>query len=113
MNFFISLLGWFLWNIAELAIRDKQLREDGDPETSLKFAEYANEKKYIWIGSAACIPLLLWLSAQELGLKPLAPLIGHDVDWSDFYLLAAGPAFEIIIFAITQINRFIKKRGTT
>lgn len=110
MNFFISLLGWFLWNWAEIVIREKQLREDNDPTTVFRFREYADIKKYMWIGSAACIPLLLWLGSKQLGLKPLAPLIGHDVDWNDVYLLAAGPAFEVIIFCIGQLQRFIEKR---
>lgn len=110
MNFFISLLGWFLWNWAEITIKEKQLREDDDPNTIFKFREFAAIKKYAWIGSAACIPLLLWLGSKQLGLKPLAPLLGHELDWNDLYLLAAGPAFEIIIFLISQVNRIIEKR---
>lgn len=110
MNFFISLLGWFLWNWAELTIKDKQLREDNDPTTVFRFKDFASEKKYVWIGSLACVPLLLWLGSQKLGLQPLAPLLGHNFDWNDLYLLAAGPAFEIIIFISAQINRILKRK---
>lgn len=111
MNFFISLLGWFLWNWAEITIKERQLREDGDPTTNFRLRDFAAEKKYTWIGSLACVFLLLWLGAQKLGLKPLAPILGHEIDWNDLYLLAAGPAFEIIIFLIGQVNRILKKKA--
>jgi hypothetical protein len=112
MNFFISVLGWFLWNWAEITIREKQLREDGDPTTVFRFGEFSRQKVYTWVGSAACIPLLLWIGSSELGLKPLESLIGHELAWTDFYLLASGPAFEIIIFAIGQIDRILKKKAS-
>lgn len=112
MNFFISVLGWFLWNWAEVTIKEKQLREDGDPTTVFHIVEFTKQKVYTWVGSAACIPLLLWIGSSKLGLKPLAPLLGHELEWSDFYLLASGPAFEIIIFSIGQINRILKKKAS-
>jgi hypothetical protein len=111
MNFMVSLLGWFLWNWGELVIKQKQFDEDNDPSTNFTFSEHAKKKKYGWIGSLACVPLLLWIGAKQLSLDPLAPLIGHSLGWNDLYLLAAGPAFEIIIFFIGQIDRYIKKRA--
>jgi hypothetical protein len=112
MNFMISLLGWFVWNIAELVIRQKELEEDNDPSTNFYFGEYASKKKYTWIGSVACVPILLWIGYRQLNLDPLASIVGHPLGWNDLYLLGSGLFFELVIFLVIYARRFFKKRET-
>lgn len=112
MNFMISLLGWFLWNYVELLIEQRSLDEDGNPQTNFSFGDFVRKKKYSWIGSLACIPLLLWIGSKELSLDPFAPVIGVSLGWNDLYLLAAGPALEILIFFVLFVKKWIKKKGT-
>lgn len=108
MNFIISILGWFLWNWVELVLRQKELEEDGDPNTNFHLKEFAKKKVYYWVGSFVCCFVLLWLGTKELALTPLAPLVGHDLGWSDLYYLGAGAAFEVIIFVSGKIKNALK-----
>lgn len=109
MNFLGSILGWLVWNIAELVMRQKELEEDGDPNTNFHFREYAEKKRFYWVGSFVTCFLLLWIGANELSLDPLEPLTGHKLGWTDLYYVGSGAAFELIIFIIVKINRIAKK----
>lgn len=107
MNFFISILGWFLWNWAEFSV----VKQEGDgseyESDILKFVNaatvlddntkiivsqgikailkspvtlrmYAKTHYETWIGSLGCIFLLLWIGARNLSVDPLAPLFGVE-----------------------------------
>jgi hypothetical protein len=112
MNFFISLLGWFLWNWAELTVTKAQFDDDNDEKTKFKIREYAYTHWTIWIGSAACIFLLLWVGYKNLSIDPLAPVFGVNtkLGWNDLYLLGSGAAFDAIIYATKAIKKFFKKK---
>lgn len=108
-NFLGALLGWFVWNIAELIIRQKELDEDGDPNTNFHFREYGSKKKFIWIGSFGTCLMLLWIGEAGLNLDSLSPFTGHELGWSDLYYLGSGAALELFIFIILKIRAFTKK----
>jgi len=107
MNFFISILGWFLWNWAEFSV----VKQEGDgseyePEivkyinasnglddnsktllangvrmilkSPVTLKMYAKTHYETWIGSLGCIFLLLWIGARNLSVDPLAPLFGVE-----------------------------------
>ena len=111
MNFFISILGWALWNWAEFEIKKRELDEDENPHTSYTFKEFKDRKWSSWIGSLLCIPVLLWIGSKELDINPLGSLIGHEsLGWNDLYLLASGAFWEIVLFVIKKVRSIIKKK---
>jgi len=110
MNFIGAFIGWFLWNLAEMEIRRRRYAGDNDPSTVFNFRTYSAEKKFTWVGSFACIFLFLWIRANQLNLDMLEPVMGHKLVWNDFLLLAPGAGFEMIIFLIWFIQRWIDKK---
>jgi len=88
-------------------MEQRSLDEDGNPQTNFSFSDFTKKKKYVWIGNLACCPLMLWLGYKGLSLDILAPIIGAKLGWSDLYLLASGAAFEMILFLISWLRRFI------
>lgn len=109
MNFFISIIGWALFNLGEMELRKRELDDDGNPQTNFTFSEYAKKKRLSWIGSLLMIPVILWIGAKQIDLKPLSMLTDTEHSWSDLYYLGAGFAWELLIFAVTKIHKFIKK----
>lgn len=109
MNFMITLLGWFLWNVAELELERRSLDEDGNPQTNFSLSDFVRKKKFLWIGNLACCPLLLWIGFKGLSLDPLAPIIGAKLGWNDLYLLGAGAAFEFIIFFLVWLKKLVNR----
>jgi hypothetical protein len=112
MNFFISIVGWFLWNWAQLTMEKKMLDEDGNPQTNFTFKDYINKQYTYWVGSLICVPVLLWIGYRNLNIDPLASLIGIDakIGWHDAYLLGSGAAFEAVIFIVSVIRNYFKKK---
>lgn len=108
-NFYGAILGWFVWNIVELIIRQEELDEDGDPNTNFHFSQFAQKKKYYWIGSIGTCLMLLWIGSKGLNLDPLAPLTGHELGWTDLYYLGSGAALELLIFIVLKIRKITKK----
>lgn len=111
MNFFITVIGWIVWNVAEMEIRRQQFANDNDPSTVFNFGVYRREKIISWIGSFFMCIILLWVGKAQLNLDPLGSLVGHELKWNDLYLLGAGAAWEVLIFVIGQIHRYIKKKS--
>lgn len=107
MNFFISILGWFLWNWAEFSV----VKQEGDGseyepglmlfiktneelsdhhktilsegirmilKSPVTLRMYAKTHYETWIGSLGCIFLLLWIGYRNLSVDPLAPLFGVE-----------------------------------
>lgn len=111
MNFMISILGWFLWNWAELVIEQRTLDEDGNPSTNFSFRDFVAKKKYLWIGNLLCCPVILWIGAKGLTLDLLAPITGTPLGWHDLYILGSGPAFELIIFLGIRVRNIFKKKA--
>jgi len=109
MNFFGTILGWLVCNLVELTLRQRELAEDGDPNTNFHIKEYAKDKYLQWITSLLVGFMLLWIGAKNLNLDPLAPLTGHALGWSDLYYLGAGVAFELIVFVVTKVKNIAKK----
>jgi len=109
LNLIPVLLGWFLWNWAELVLEQRALDEDGNPQTNFTFSDFSKKKRFVWIGNLFCCPLMLWIGYKGLSLDILEPLIGAKLGWSDFYLLASGAAFEMILFLVTWVRKIIAK----
>lgn len=109
MNFIISIIAWLVYNVAEMEIRRRELDEDGNPDTNFGLGTYAKQKIFIWIGSLLMCPLLLWIGANKIDIKPLGMLTDMELAWSDLYYLAAGFGFELIIFGIIKLRKFVKK----
>ena len=113
MNFFISIIGWALWNWAEFEIKKRELDEDGDEKTNYTFKDYTDKKWSSWIGSFLCIAVLMWVGHRQLSLDPFASLVGtHSLGWNDLYLLMSGAVWEIVLFAIKKIRSILKKKET-
>lgn len=108
MNFFGTILGWLVWNLVELSLRQRELAEDGDPNTNFHLKEYAKNKYLQWITSLFVGFTLLWIGAKQLNLDPLAPLTGHALGWSDLYYLGAGAAYELLVFLVVKIKKLAK-----
>lgn len=110
MNFMISILGWFLWTWVNFTIEKWEADDDGDDKTVFSFTHYKDKYWPTWIGSLACVPLLLWIGSRQLNLDAFGSLIapGVSLGWNDLYLLAAGAAFEALIFAVKRIRKFFK-----
>lgn len=113
MKFFISILGWFLWNWAELTMTKKELDEDGDPQTNFTIKDFASKKWAMWIGSFASIFMLLWIGSAKLSLHPFEVITGEKMAWNDFYYLLSGAAWDAVLFGVTYIHKFFKKRSET
>ena len=109
MNFIGAILGWLVWNIAELVMVQKELEEDGDPSTNFYIRDYAKKKRFYWYGSFVTCCLALWIGHNNLNLDPLAPIIGHNLGWNDLYYIGAGAGFEMVIFIISKIKSITKK----
>jgi len=107
----ISLLGCFLWNWAELTYTKKQLDEDGNPQTNFSVKEFAKIKWAYWIGSFTTIFLLLWIGATKMNLHPFEVITGEKLSWNDSYYLLSGAVFEAIIFGVTLVNKYFKKKS--
>lgn len=110
MNFFISVIGWAVWTIAEMEITRRRLDSDGNPQTNFSWYDYRKSHRFIWIGSFLCIPLLLWLGYAKMNLDPLEPITGAKVGWHDLYYLGSGFAFEFIIFIIMFATDWLNKK---
>lgn len=111
MNFFISIAGWFLWNLAELYIEKSEKENDSDPETKWEVKAYASSHWPLWIGSLVCIPVILWIGYRNLNIDPLGAMIGLESNkWNDLYILGAGAAFEFFIFGVKKIKAWFKKK---
>jgi len=139
LNFMISILGWFLWNWAEFSIA-KQEGDGGEyterilrvlSETPTLTVEqksfltigikgvlrspinlraYARTHWETWVGSVACIALLLWVGYRQVSLDPFEVVVGTKLSWSDLYLLGSGFAWDAIIFAFKKGRNFFKKK---
>lgn len=109
LNLIPVVLGWGLWNWAELVMEQRSLDNDGNPNTNFSFADFKKKKKFTWIGNLLCCPLMLWIGYKGLSLDLLEPIIGAKLGWNDLYLLGSGAAFEIILFIISWIRKFINK----
>ena len=94
MKFFISIIGWALWNWIELTIKKSELDEDGNTQTNFSFKEFASVKWTYWIGSFLCIFLLIWFGMNPLGLDPFGSMLGTSLTWNDGYYLLSGATFE-------------------
>lgn len=110
INFSGALLGWAIWNIAELVIRQKELEEDGDPNTNFHFKEYKQKKMWYWIGSFVCCLLLLWIGERQLSLEPLSEALNHKFNWNDLYYPASGAVFEVFMFLVLWVRKVLKNR---
>lgn len=111
MNFFISVAGWFLWNLAELYIEKSEKENDNDPSTNWEIKLYAKTHWPLWIGSLVCVPVILWMGYRNLDINPLGSIIGLEANaWHDLYILAAGAAFEAFIFGVKYVKKFFKKK---
>lgn len=111
MNFFISIIGWMIWTIAELYIEKSTKDSDGDPLTNWDFNGYAKANWPVWIGSLLCIPVLLWIGYRNLDINPVGSLLGTDVNaWHDLYILGAGAFFQAFIYAVKKVKSFFKKK---
>lgn len=111
MNFFISIIGWLVWNIAEAQIEKGDKDNDGNAATAFSYSDYAKRHTLIWAGSLLCIPVLLWIGYRQLDINPIGSLLGVETNaWHDLYILGAGAAFEAFIFAVKKIKSFFKKK---
>lgn len=110
MNFYGTILGWLVWNLVELTLRQRELSEDGDNSTNFNIVEFAKQKYLQWITSLLVGFMLLWIGAKNLNLDPLAPLTGHALGWSDLYYLGSGAAFELIVFIVIKIKKLANKQ---
>jgi|SRR5688572_1966824 len=111
MNFFISIIGWLVWNIAEAQIEKGDKDNDNKAETAFSYKDYAKRHLLIWLGSLLCIPVLLWIGYRQLDIDPVGSLLGIETKaWHDLYILASGAAFEAFIFAVKKVKSFFKKK---
>lgn len=111
MNFFISLMGWAIWTIAELYIAKSAKDNDNDPTTSWNFKEYAKSNWPVWIGSLLCIAVVLWIGYRNLNINPIGDILGTDTKfWQDLYILGAGPLFQAFIYLVKKVKAFFRKK---
>lgn len=107
----ISVVGWFLWNWGELTYEKKQLDEDGNPQTNFSIKDFSKKKYTYWIGSFVSIALLLWFGSQNMDLHPFEAITGEKLKWNDSFYLLSGVVFEAIIFGITVVHKYFKKKS--
>lgn len=111
MNFMISILGWFLWNLAEFTMAKQELDEDGNPNTNMNFSEYKHTHWPSWIGSFFSTFLLLWIGYRQLNLEPFQVITGGEsLAWNDLYYLGAGAAWEAFLWLVKKIRKHFKNK---
>ena len=108
----ITFAGWLLWNWAEFSIEKEVADNDNDPNTNVTFRGHLAKKYTTIVGSAVCIPIILWIGYRQINIDPFASLIGVDakLGWHDLYLLGSGAVWEAMIFVIKRIRAFFKKK---
>lgn len=106
----ISVLGWFIWNWAELTIKQQSLVKDGDPNTNFRFIDHAREQWPMWIGSFVTIFVLLIFGSKQMDLHPLSMITTEKLGWNDLYYFLSGAAFEGIIFGFKWLKKYFKNK---
>jgi len=111
MNFLITLLGWLLWNLAEMKIDQDKYLKDGDDNTNFSVQKYARTHAITWIGSFICMFALLIIGYRQLNISPVGLLIGVNTGsgWNDLYLFGAGAAWDGVIFGLKRIKEKLSK----
>ena len=100
MNIFISLAGWFAWNVIIFRI-DKDQADDRGIDFPLK--QYALQSYDNWLASLALVPIILYFGYKGLGIPGAFSAIDiTGLTWSDAYYVASGFFTEAIIFAIKK-----------
>lgn len=100
MNIFISLAGWFAWNVIIFRI-DKDQADDKKIPFPLK--QYSLQSYDNWLASLAMVPIILYFGYKGLGIPgAFASVDLTGLTWSDAYYVTSGFFTEAIIFAIKK-----------
>lgn len=110
MNFIITILGWALWNLAEMQIDKDKYDKDGDDTTNFNFKSYAKGHAITWVGSFLCMFALLIIGYRQLDISPIGLMFGAETTgWNDLYLFGSGAAWDAVIFGFKKVKEKFAK----
>lgn len=105
MNFLMTFIGWFGWNVFEFSQAKDIYDERNEP---FNFKDYAYKKFDNWLWTLVVASALYIIGIRGLGMD-LVEHFDKDMKWSDLYYFASGFVSEVFAYAY---RRWVKKQKT-